>query len=241
MIGRVVVLPGSEPRARRAPTSRSSARTASVWTTSAGLGWVNPYDRRVWDYARLGGRGRRTRRLRPDHVRLRPLPVRRRRRERRLPGPDERAEGRVIADFVAYAKQRLAPHGSGSRPRSSGSRRRATSASARCRAGSRSTSTTCRRCRTPSSTATASSGIVEPELRARRDGVPDADGLPAPGEGQSRAQLVPWVQDWNYTPRAGARSRSPRHASRARRATCSGTLGALHEGGARAREPRLDG
>ena len=22
----------------------------SVWTTTAGLGWVNPYDRRVWDY-----------------------------------------------------------------------------------------------------------------------------------------------------------------------------------------------
>ena len=34
----------------RAPTSLSRAPDGSIWTTSAGLAWVNPYDRRVWDY-----------------------------------------------------------------------------------------------------------------------------------------------------------------------------------------------
>ena len=43
------LLPGSEARAGR-PDLAIQRRDGSVWTTSAGLGWVNPYDRRVWDY-----------------------------------------------------------------------------------------------------------------------------------------------------------------------------------------------
>ena len=107
---------------------------------------------------RLGRRGGRQGRLRPDHVRLRPVPVRRRRRRRRLPGQDERLAGprdrrlRRLREEAARTERDARLDG-----RSSGSPRRETSGSARCRAGSRSPSTASRRCRIPCSTAMASS------------------------------------------------------------------------------------
>ena len=49
MIGRVVCF--QDPKlAQGRPDLAIQRRDGSVWTTSAGLGWVNPYDRRVWDY-----------------------------------------------------------------------------------------------------------------------------------------------------------------------------------------------
>ena len=49
MIGRVVCF--QDPTlARERPDLAIERPDGSVWTTSAGLGWVNPYDRRVWDY-----------------------------------------------------------------------------------------------------------------------------------------------------------------------------------------------
>ena len=49
MIGRIVVF--EDPvLSRRDPISRSAVPTASVWRDAAGLGWTNPYDRRVWTY-----------------------------------------------------------------------------------------------------------------------------------------------------------------------------------------------
>ena len=49
MIGRVVCF--QDPTlARERPDLAIQRPDGSVWTTSAGLGWVNPYDRRVWDY-----------------------------------------------------------------------------------------------------------------------------------------------------------------------------------------------
>jgi hypothetical protein len=49
LIGRVVVF--EDPiLARNRPQLAIQRPDGSVWTTSSGLGWTNPYDRRVWDY-----------------------------------------------------------------------------------------------------------------------------------------------------------------------------------------------
>jgi hypothetical protein len=49
LIGRVVVF--EDPiLARSRPQLAIRRPDGSVWTTSSGLGWTNPYDRRVWDY-----------------------------------------------------------------------------------------------------------------------------------------------------------------------------------------------
>ena len=49
LIGRLVTF--QDPRLSAARPDLAVHRPdGSVWTTSAGLGWVNPYDRRVWDY-----------------------------------------------------------------------------------------------------------------------------------------------------------------------------------------------
>jgi len=49
LIGRVVVF--EDPRLSKGRTDLAIRRTdGSVWTSAAGLGWTNPYDRRVWDY-----------------------------------------------------------------------------------------------------------------------------------------------------------------------------------------------
>ena len=230
LIGRVVVLPGSEARARRGPTSRSSARTASVWTTSAGLGWVNPYDRRVWDYCRLRRGGRRRAgfdQIMFDYVRF---PSDGDVGERGLSGQDERARrASVIADFVAYAKKRLEPLGvrvstalfglSATRDLGIGQVPRWISkhvdnispmaypvALRRRRARHR-----------------------EPERPARRDGVPHARRLPAPGEGLARA-AVPWVQDWNYDPEQVLQQVAAARLQGAKGFLLWNAVGALHEG-----------
>ena len=49
LIGRVVVF--EDPvLARERPALAIRRADGSIWTTSAGLGWVNPYDERVWKY-----------------------------------------------------------------------------------------------------------------------------------------------------------------------------------------------
>ena len=49
LIGRVVVF--EDPiLARNRPELAIQRPDGSVWTNSAGLGWTNPYDTRVWDY-----------------------------------------------------------------------------------------------------------------------------------------------------------------------------------------------
>ena len=139
LIGRVVTF--EDPVSRRAAARARDPHepTARVWHTSAGLGWTNPYDRRVWNYnvdiADGGGEGR----LRRDPVRLRALPERRRPLADPLPGHARRSRWRwTIPQFVQYAVEAAAPaRRRASRSTSSGSRRPATSASARSRAGSR--------------------------------------------------------------------------------------------------------
>ena len=98
------------------------------------------------------------RRVRRDHARLHPLPLRRRHRRRRVPRADERAEGQVIADFVAYAE---AAARAARRARLDGAVRALRDARYRHRAGTgwiSATSTTSIRWPIRSSTAAGSSG-----------------------------------------------------------------------------------
>ncbi len=110
MIGRVVCF--QDPKlAQGRPDLAVQRPDGSVWTTNAGLGWVNPYDRRVWDYcvsvaeaaARAGFD-----QIMFDYVRF---PSDGDVGSAVYPGKTSVARGRVIADFVAYAKKRLEPRG----------------------------------------------------------------------------------------------------------------------------------
>ncbi len=110
MIGRVVCF--QDPKlAQGRPDLAIKRADGSVWTTSAGLGWVNPYDQRVWDYcvsvaeaaARAGFD-----QIMFDYVRF---PSDGNVATAVYPGKTSLARGRVIADFVTYAKRRLAPTG----------------------------------------------------------------------------------------------------------------------------------
>jgi hypothetical protein len=49
LIGRVVVFEDPTLTAKR-PDMAISTTSGGVWTNNAGLGWANPYDKRVWDY-----------------------------------------------------------------------------------------------------------------------------------------------------------------------------------------------
>jgi len=110
LIGRVVCF--QDPRlAQGRPDLAIQRRGGGVWTTSAGLAWVNPYDRRVWDYcvsvaaaaARAGFD-----QIMLDYVRF---PSDGDVGSALYPGKTSEARGRVISGFVAYAKQRLEPLG----------------------------------------------------------------------------------------------------------------------------------
>ena len=83
LIGRIVTF--EDPVLSHGRTDLAVRRSdGSVWEDSAGLGWTNPYDRRVWEYNVDVADRRREGRVRRDHVRLRAVPVRRRRRRRRV-------------------------------------------------------------------------------------------------------------------------------------------------------------
>lgn len=110
MIGRVVCF--QDPKlAQGRPDLAVQHADGSVWTTSAGLGWVNPYDQRVWDYcvsvaeaaARAGFDE-----IMFDYIRF---PSDGNVASAVYPGKTSVPRGRVIADFVAYAKRRLEPQG----------------------------------------------------------------------------------------------------------------------------------
>ncbi len=110
MIGRVVCF--QDPMLASARPDLAIQRSdGSIWTTSAGLGWVNPYDRRVWNYCvsvaeaavRAGFD-----QIMFDYVRF---PSDGDVAGAVYPGRTSVPKGRVIADFVAYAKKRLEPTG----------------------------------------------------------------------------------------------------------------------------------
>jgi len=110
LIGRVVVFEDPTLTAAR-PELAIKRPDGSVWQTRGGLGWANPYDRRVWkynvevaaaaaragfdeiqfDYARFPSDG---------DLQAMVFPVRR-----------SEPKGRTIAGFLAYAASRLHPLG----------------------------------------------------------------------------------------------------------------------------------
>ena len=110
MIGRVVCF--QDPTLASARSDLAIQRAdGSVWTTTAGLGWVNPYDRRVWDYcvsvaeaAAKAGFDQ----IMFDYVRF---PSDGDVGAAVYPGRTSVSKGRVIADFVEYASKRLEPYG----------------------------------------------------------------------------------------------------------------------------------
>ena len=110
LIGRVVVF--QDPYLARARPDLAVHRPdGSIWTTSAGLAWMNPYDRRVWDYnvsiaaaaARAGFDE-----IMLDYTRF---PSDGDLLGTVYPGRTSEPKGQVIADFAAYAERRLAPLG----------------------------------------------------------------------------------------------------------------------------------
>ncbi len=110
LIGRVVVF--EDPRlSEGAPELAIQNADGSVWRNHAGLGWTNPYDRRVWDYnvsiaevaARTGFDE-----IQFDYVRF---PTDGDLEDAVFPGKTSTAPGWVIAQFVHYAAKRLKPLG----------------------------------------------------------------------------------------------------------------------------------
>lgn len=110
LIGRVVVF--QDPYLARARPDMAIRRPdGSIWATSAGLEWVNPYDRRVWDYAvSVAAAAARAGfdEIMLDYVRF---PSDGDVGSTVYPGRTSVPKGRLIANFAAYAQQRLAPLG----------------------------------------------------------------------------------------------------------------------------------
>jgi hypothetical protein len=110
VIGRVVVFQ-DDVLARARPDLAIRTRDGRVWTTSGGLGWLNPYDRRNWDYA-VGVAASAARagfdEIMLDYVRF---PSDGDVGGAVYPGRTSVPRGEVIADFAAYAQRRLAPLG----------------------------------------------------------------------------------------------------------------------------------
>jgi hypothetical protein len=189
-----------DPQLARARPDLAVRRSdGGVWTTSAGLAWVNPYDRRVWDYnvsvAEAAARGG-CDEIMFDYVRF---PSDGQVSATVYPGKTSVPRGRLVADYVAYATRRLRPLG------------------VRVSAALFGLS------------ATRDMGIGQvPKWISRHVSAINAMTYPAlygggelglaspvsePGETVFRAladfrrqmkgssaQLVPWIQDWNYKP-----------------------------------------
>jgi hypothetical protein len=109
LIGRVVVF--QDPRLAAARHDMAIETPAGdVWTTTQGLGWTNPYDRRVWDYnvdiaeaaARAGFDE-----IMFDYVRFPTDGV----SPAVYPGRSTAPKWQVISDFIQYASERLRPLG----------------------------------------------------------------------------------------------------------------------------------
>jgi hypothetical protein len=110
LIGRVVVFEDPTLTAARADLAIKRP-DGSVWQTDRGLGWANPYDRRVWKYnvdvaaaaARAGFDE-----IQFDYVRF---PSDGDLRGMVFPGRRSETKGQTIARFLEYASARLHPLG----------------------------------------------------------------------------------------------------------------------------------
>lgn len=199
LIGRVVVFQDPKLAASR-PDLAIHRADGSVWTTSAGLAWVNPYDRRVWDYA-LGVAEAAARagfdEIMLDYMRF---PSDGDIATAVYPGKTTEPRGQLIADFAAYAQRRLAPLGVRVSSALFG-----LSATRDLRIG-----------QVPawiSHHVDHVNPMAYPVLYGGGElGI--ASPSAEPGETVfrtlvdyrnqlrgSRAQLIPWIQDWNYSPR----------------------------------------
>jgi hypothetical protein len=110
LIGRLVVF--QDPLLAEArPQLAVMSRDGSVWRTSAGHAWTNPYDKRVWAYnvgvARAAARAGFDE-IQFDYVRF---PSDGDVSSAVFPGGPKGANGWVIAAFVQYAAKRLRPLG----------------------------------------------------------------------------------------------------------------------------------
>ncbi len=198
LIGRVVVF--QDPYLARARPDLAVRRSdGSLWTTSAGLGWVNPYDRRVWEYsvsvaaaaARAGFDE-----IMLDYVRF---PSDGDVAAAVYPGKTSVSRGRLIAGFTEYAKQRLAPLGvrvstalfglSATRDMRLGQVPRWISAHM----------DQIHPMAYPALYGGGELGIVSPSAEPGETVFRTLIDFKRELKG-SRAQLVPWIQDWNYAP-----------------------------------------
>jgi len=198
MIGRVVCF--QDPKlAQGRPDLAIQHSDGSVWTTSAGIAWVNPYDRRVWDYctsvadaAAKAGFDQ----IMFDYVRF---PSDGDTANAVYPGKTSVPRGRVIADFVEYAKKRLAPRGtrvstavfglSASRDLGIGQVPRWISKYV----------DNLSPMSYPVLYGDGELGLASPSTQPGETVFRTLTDFRRQMKG-SRAQLVPWVQDWNYTP-----------------------------------------
>ena len=110
LIGRVVVF--EDPRLSEGrPALAIQASGGAVWRNHAGLGWTNPYDRRVWDYnvsiAEVAARAGFDE-IQFDYVRF---PTDGDTASIVYPGKTATPPAWVIAEFVHYAARRLKPLG----------------------------------------------------------------------------------------------------------------------------------
>jgi hypothetical protein len=110
LIGRVVTFEDPMLSAGR-PDMAIKNPDGSVWRNHAGLGWTNPYDKRVWDYnvsiAEVAARAGFDE-IQFDYVRF---PTDGDVDSIVYPGKTETPPGWVIAQFLHYAGQRLKPLG----------------------------------------------------------------------------------------------------------------------------------
>jgi hypothetical protein len=110
LIGRVVVFEDPRLSAGR-PELAVKNPDGTVWRNHAGLGWTNPYDRRVWDYnvslAEVAARAGFDE-IQFDYVRF---PTDGDLDAIVYPGKTSTPPGWVIAEFVHYAAKRLKPLG----------------------------------------------------------------------------------------------------------------------------------
>ena len=110
LIGRVVVFEDPVLATGR-PELAIKNSDGSVWRNAAGLGWTNPYDKRVWDYnvsiAEVAARAGFDE-IQFDYVRF---PTDGDIDSIVYPGKTKTPPGWVIAEFVHYATKRLKPLG----------------------------------------------------------------------------------------------------------------------------------
>src|SRR5215210_4966493 len=110
LIGRVVCFEDPILSEKR-PDLAIQSTSGGVWRNHAGLGWTNPYDKRVWDYnlsiAKVAARAGFDE-IMFDYVRF-PSdgPI----ESAVWPGRVNERMGETIARFLAYARQRLEPLG----------------------------------------------------------------------------------------------------------------------------------